>query len=226
MIKTNQRFALALLSATALTVGSLGFSAAPAVAGSIKNSKPVELTIGGQVNRAFLYVNDGEEGMYRHVDNENNSTRIFLDASGKVNETWSLGSSLVMKMRSNPSNNMSATTENSGTGNFEEEVAEIFFTHSQFGTLRLGQGDTATNGISEVDLSGTGVAGYSSIGDVAGGFAFVNSGPAPGRPPPSVTRPTTWTVWIPPIASATTRRRSTASACRPACWPAVPSTPR
>ncbi|HBT42732.1 MAG TPA: hypothetical protein DEB21_12130, partial [Rhodospirillaceae bacterium] len=41
--------------------------------------------------------------------------------------------------------------------------------------LRLGQGDAATNGISETDLSGTGVAGYSSVGDVAGGFAFVTS---------------------------------------------------
>ena len=125
MTKTNQRFALALLSATALAVGSLGFTAAPAVAGSIKNSKPVELTIGGQVNRAFLYVNDGEEGMYRHVDNENDSTRIFLDATGTINETWSLGSSLVMKMRSNPSNEMSASTENAGATGFEQEVAEI-----------------------------------------------------------------------------------------------------
>ena len=164
----------ALLCATALSTAALGIPA-PAHAESIKNNSPVELTIGGQLNRAFLYVNDGEEGMYRHVDNENDSTRIFLNADGKINADWSVGTQFIMLMRSNPSNEMSATTESAGTSNFEEEAAEVYFTHKRLGTLWLGQGDTATNGISETDLSGTGVAGYSSVGDVAGGFAFVTS---------------------------------------------------
>ena len=43
---------------------------------------------------------------------------------------------------------------------------------SAFGTLRLGQGDTASNGTSEVDLSGTDVAAYSSVADVGGSFEF------------------------------------------------------
>ena len=164
----------ALLCATALSTAALGIPA-PAHAGSIKNNSPVELTIGGQLNRAFLYVNDGEEGMYRHVDNENDSTRFFLNADGNINEDWSVGTQFIMLMRSNPSNEMSATVESAGTGSFEEEAAEVYFTHKRLGTLWLGQGDTATNGISETDLSGTGVAGYSSVGDVAGGFAFVTS---------------------------------------------------
>ncbi len=174
MTKSNKRFTSTLLATTALIAG-LGLAAAPASAGSIKNNSPVELTVGGQLNRAFLYVNDGEEGMYRHVDNENDSTRFFLNADGKINEDWSVGTQFIMLMRSNPSNEMSATVESAGTGSFEEEAAEVYFTHKRLGTLWLGQGDTATNGISETDLSGTGVAGYSSVGDVAGGFAFVTS---------------------------------------------------
>ena len=164
----------ALLCATALSTVALGIPAS-AHAGSITNNSPVELTIGGQLNRAFLYVNDGEEGMYRHVDNENDSTRIFLNADGKINEDWSVGTQFIMLMRSNPSNEMSATAESAGAGSFEEEAAEVYFTHKRLGTLWLGQGDTATNGISETDLSGTSVAGYSSVGDLAGGFAFVTS---------------------------------------------------
>jgi hypothetical protein len=174
MTKTNRFFTATLLASTAL-VASLGLAAEPASAGSIKNNSPLELTVGGQLNRAFLYVNDGEEGMYRHVDNENASSRIFLNASGTINADWSVGTRFEMLMRSNPSNSMSATAETAGTSNFEEEAAEVFFTHKRLGTLFLGQGDTATNGISETDLSGTGVAGYSSVGDVAGGFAFVTS---------------------------------------------------
>lgn len=174
MTKNNRRFTSILLASTALVAG-LGLATAPASAGSIKNNSPVELTVGGQLNRAFLYVNDGEEGMYRHVDNENDSTRIFLNADGKINEDWSVGTQFVMLMRSNPSNEMSATAESAGATGFEQEAAEVYFSHKRLGTLWMGQGDSATNGISETDLSGTGVAGYSSIGDVAGGFAFVNS---------------------------------------------------
>lgn len=174
MTKINRRFTSILLASTALVAG-LGLVTAPASAGSIKNNSPVELTIGGQLNRAFLYVNDGEEGMYRHVDNENDSTRMFLNADGKINEDWSVGTQFIVLMRSNPSNEMSASTESAGAGSFEEEAAEVYFTHKRLGTLWLGQGDTATNGISETDLSGTGVAGYSSVGDVAGGFAFITS---------------------------------------------------
>jgi len=37
---------------------------------------------------------------------------------------------------------------------------------SAWGKAWLGQGDTASNGTSEVDLSGTDVAAYSSVGDV------------------------------------------------------------
>ena len=174
MTNTSKHLSSVLLSVTALAAG-LGFAAAPASAGSIKNNSPVELTVGGQLNRALLYVNDGEEGMYRHVDNENDSTRIFLNAEGKIDENWSVGTQFVVLMRSNPSNEMSASVEQSGTGAFEEEALEVFFSHKRLGTLYLGQGDTTSNGISETDLSGTGVAGYSSVADVAGGFAFVTS---------------------------------------------------
>jgi hypothetical protein len=43
-------------------------------------------------------------------------------------------------------------------------------------TARLGQGDTATNGTSEIDLSGTTVAAYSAVTDIGGGFEFKNNG--------------------------------------------------
>jgi hypothetical protein len=49
---------------------------------------------------------------------------------------------------------------------------DIYIEHSMFGKLSLGQGDTASNGTSEVDLSGTTVVNYSSIADMAGAFFF------------------------------------------------------
>jgi hypothetical protein len=41
-----------------------------------------------------------------------------------------------------------------------------------FGKFSLGYGSTASDGTSEMDLSGTGVIGYSSIADMAGGQLF------------------------------------------------------
>jgi hypothetical protein len=43
------------------------------------------------------------------------------------------------------------------------------------GKLSIGQGDTASNGTAEVDLSGTDLIGYSSVSDMAGGILFYNN---------------------------------------------------
>ena len=64
--------------------------------------------------------------------------------------------------------------ENGDAGDitFTERHMDVYIEHSKFGKLSLGQGDTASNGTSEVDLSGTTVVNYSSIEDMAGGFRF------------------------------------------------------
>jgi hypothetical protein len=49
---------------------------------------------------------------------------------------------------------------------------EFYVDHKKFGKLTLGQGDTASNGTAEVDLSGTDVVNYSAVTDMAGGFNF------------------------------------------------------
>ena len=174
MTTTKNNLITALLSATAI-VGGVAVMSAPAHAGSIKNGSPVDLTIGGHVNRAVLLVDDGNETSYRHVDNENDSTIIFFEAEGKVNAEITIGAAFAAKMRSNASNEVSATAESAGSGQFEHDQSDIYVSHARFGTLTMGEGSMASDAISEVDLSGTAVAGYSSIGDMAGGFAFVNS---------------------------------------------------
>lgn len=160
-----------------LTIAALGIGAmmcAPAAlqAGSIKNGSAVDLTVGGQINRAMMFVDDGKDTTYRHVDNENASTRFFLHGEGKINAEWTAGAHMEMLLRSNPSLSVSATSETS-TNSIEEEKMEVFFSSTRFGTVWLGQGSTASDTTAEVDLSGTGVAGYSSIADIAGNYAFV-----------------------------------------------------
>lgn len=162
-----------------LTIAALGLGAmviAPAAlqAGSIKNGSAVDLTVGGQVNRALLYTNDGTDGFYRHVDSENSSTRFFFDATGKINNDVTAGAKMILQMSSNNSASVSATSE-TNSPSVSEHTMEVFFSSAKFGKLTLGQGSTVSDGSAEVDLSGTGLAAYSYTPDIGGNFAFTQN---------------------------------------------------
>lgn len=163
-----------------LTIAALGIGAmmcAPAAlqAGSIKNGSAVDLTVGGQVNRALLYVDDGTDNDYRHIDSENNSTRFFFDATGKVNEDVTAGAKMILLMSSNNSAAVSATTDDVSP-TLSEHTMEVFFSSNKFGKLTLGQGSTVSDGSAEVDLSGTSLASYSYTPDIGGAYAFTQNG--------------------------------------------------
>ncbi|HBC08092.1 MAG TPA: hypothetical protein DC046_11005 [Rhodospirillaceae bacterium] len=139
--------------------------ATTAEAGSIKNGNATDLTVYGQVNRNMMFYNDGEESGYRHQDGDNGSTRFGLKASGKINESVSVGARLEMEMQSNDSPDISQTSETGGGGTFAERLAMVYFTHKQFGKLTLGQQSEISDGMSDgLDL------GYA-----AGAFAGMDS---------------------------------------------------
>lgn len=135
----------------------------------------LDFKISGQVNRAVLWGDNGNDDDVKFVDNENSSTRFRFTGSNEFDNNWKVGFKWENQMESNSSidTNMDIGN-NTDTGNitFTERHMDIYFEHNRFGKLSLGQGDTASNGTSEVDLSGTTVIMYSSISDLAGGFSF------------------------------------------------------
>lgn len=147
--------------------------AAPAKMVSSENEK-VSLAIGGQINRAMLFVDDGEKQDFYNVDNDQSSTRVRFTGKARLNEKWTAGAQIEMDVRSNSSSAVNQSTDNGVGGTFGERKLELFF-EGPAGKIWLGQGDTASNSTSEADLSGTNVASYSNINEFAGGFAFVNS---------------------------------------------------
>ncbi len=133
----------------------------------------INLELSGQVNRMLSVVNDGEETELFHVDNDNSSTRFRLVGRGNVNKDFSLGSTIEVQMESNSSAEVSQDNERGlGGTSFTERKLEVWLDSKGLGRLTLGQGDTASNGTSEVDLSGTTVVAYSGIADLAGGMQF------------------------------------------------------
>ncbi len=146
--------------------------AAPEQAVTSGNDK-VNLAISGQVNRAVLFVDDGDRSRFFHVDNDNSSTRVRFIGSGRLNDDISAGTLIEVQFESNSSADIDIDQDGEvSANNFTERHLTLYFDSKRLGRLWLGQGDTASNGTSEVDLSGTAVIAYAGIEDLAGGISF------------------------------------------------------
>ena len=134
-----------------------------------------ELTVSGQVNRAFLYADNGLVDDTYFVDNDNSSTRVRFTAEGHLNCMNRIGAQIEVQFESNSTAAIRfGQDESAGPNNFTERKLEVWWENDYLGKIWLGQGDTASNGTSEIDLSGTSVVAYSGIADMAGGLEFEN----------------------------------------------------
>jgi predicted porin len=137
----------------------------------------VSVKLYGQVNRGVLFVDDGDQSNTYHVDNDNSSTRIGILGDAKVTDDLSVGTKIEVQFESNSSSSMSQLADrNVGPDNFTQRHLDLFFKSNRWGKLSMGQGDTASNNTSEVDLSGTAVIGYSDVELMAGGMFFYDQG--------------------------------------------------
>ena len=141
-----------------------------------KGGEKVALKIYGQVNRAALISDDGDSSDYYFVDNSNSSSRVGLIASAKVNDDLEIGGRFEFDSDQNKSDKVNQDDKsNVGDNKFRDRWIDAQVTSKTFGKLYLGKGSTASDGTSEVDLSGTSVVGYSSVTDMAGGIFFYDS---------------------------------------------------
>ena len=132
----------------------------------------IQLKVSGQVNRALLFTDDGNNTEEFFVDNDNSSTRFRFTGSGDVDSDTKVGFTIEVQMESNSTANVNQNNKTVGGNSFTERKLEIYIDSKRLGRVTLGQGDMASNGTSEVDLSGTGVIAYSGVVDFAGGILF------------------------------------------------------
>ncbi|MBC2745294.1 MAG: hypothetical protein HGJ93_20350 [Desulfosarcina sp.] len=129
----------------------------------------------GQVNKAALYSNDGDSGNLYLVDNDNSSTRVGLLGSIKPNDRYEVGTRIEVEYQTNPSNLVNQNDKTINDTDFEKRHLDLWVDAKAIGKFSLGWGSTASDGTSEIDLSGTSVVGYSSVGDMAGGQLFYDN---------------------------------------------------
>ena len=159
-MKSRNQFLGAAVAAALLAAGNPGHA----------QDKGVEVKLSGQINRAILNADDGTDNKWFNTDNGNSTTRFRFNAEGDAGRGLRAGILFEVEYPSNSSGAVSmGTREVSPTLNERHMDA---FVRGGFGTVRLGQGDGAANGASEVDLSGTTVAHYSSSPDVGGAFTY------------------------------------------------------
>jgi len=167
-MKTNLSSACALsLTAAAVLLAASGASALEIKSGTDK----VKVELYGQINRAVLYADDGKDDKFFQVDNDNSSTRVGLTGKIDATESLTVGSNFELEWQDNASNLVSMDAE-SITGEFEDRLVELYFSCKTSGKLSLGKGKMASEDSSEVDLSGTTLAGMSDVAKVGGGFKF------------------------------------------------------
>jgi hypothetical protein len=137
----------------------------------------------GQVSRALLYADDGEQNKWFHVDNEASGTRFGITGTGQALPTLRFGFRIEVDLQSNESQrvNFGPTAPVSNFPGHDEDVGGFAERHMDawveggWGRLNMGQGDGAANGASESDLSGTGLANGIGVADIGGGFAHRNA---------------------------------------------------
>jgi hypothetical protein len=139
---------------------------------AVSGQDNVVLSISGQLNRAVLWSDDGNDKETYFVDNDNSSSRVRFIGEGEINENFIVGGIMEYAIKGNSSTSVNQLDKNESSGTFQGRQISAYVRGDNWGTVTIGQGSTASDGTAEVDHSGTTVVGYSSVADMAGGLFF------------------------------------------------------
>jgi len=108
------------------------------------------------------------------LNNTHSESRVGLKGSVKASENLTIGGNAEVQWQANPSEQVSMENE-SISAELKERAMEVYFDFSSIGKVSLGTGKMASDETSEVDLSGTDLAGNAGMADAGGGFAFYDN---------------------------------------------------
>jgi len=146
---------------------------------SVTPAMALDIKVGGQINRAFMHVDDGysensrglgSSSEYYHVDNRNSPTQIHLSVTQKLLEGWTAGAYIARGFYEDPSTEVSPD-DKSIAGELDQRITEGFV-DSPFGKLTVGRGEGAAYGAGRADYSGTGVISFRHPALIGGGMYF------------------------------------------------------
>lgn len=136
------------------------------------------LRLYGHINRGLLSYDDGREQLSYFVDNNHSESRFGIVATAHINEDWSIVGNY--EAQYDPYSSDYVNQLNRGTVDWSDAYLlrrlELNVKNRERGQIFLGQGHMASDGVSERDLSGTSLIGFSDVKRLAGGQFFQLSG--------------------------------------------------
>jgi hypothetical protein len=162
-----------LLASTAILIAATGAASAqglPPIEKQFANG--ATLRFYGQIDKGILGYDDGkEEQTYYLIDNNNSNTRFGLRYSQEFTD-WKFENVNEFQYAPYSTANINIIDDTPSSSAYDwsnSNIRKIDFTleNDRYGKFWLGQGSMATDGIAEIDLSGTGVIAYSSVADSA-----------------------------------------------------------
>lgn len=152
-----------------VTVAALGLAVVPAMA-QAQSAGPV-WDFYGQLNLGVVSVDDGVDSNSAFTDNDNSNSRIGLTMTQALQNGSELKLTLETGLGLTGSSSLNGQ-DNDFDGEYrrtELRKLDLSYRTPTMGTFSFGQGSTSTDGSAEADFSGTGVAAYVGISDIAGG---------------------------------------------------------
>jgi len=171
-----------LLAGTALValgVAAAGQASADGHARTVKNSQDkVSLRISGQINREVHVADDGHSTRVAHTDSNYSSSRFRLHMAGKVNANLKVSALAEIAIDDARNGfNLEAPSGARSGNDLQTRITDLVFTHSQFGRLTMGSGNTAANGVNNTNVHGVSSALPGGMGFLTGpGLKFRRSG--------------------------------------------------
>ena len=139
-----------------------------------KGNRVVSLEISGQVNKALLIWDDGDESDAFIVDPDSDGSRFRFTGKAKLKPGWEAGYTMEFNVTDAQSNTVSQDNDESAFGDTPKIRRNFLYIEGErLGRFTIGQENQATDGINEIDVVGT----YSSVSKThyAGGF-FITGG--------------------------------------------------
>lgn len=127
-----------------------------------KGNRVVSLQVYGQVNKALLIWDDGEDSDAYVVDNDNSGSRVGFTGSAKMKPGWTAGYIIELDIQDAASDKVDngrvniLSTATPGEDDPADEITirynNVYIESERLGRLTLGQASTAADGANEVVL--------------------------------------------------------------------------
>lgn len=140
-----------------------------------KGNRKVSLEVYGQINQGILWWDDGEESNVGVYTNDNSRTRVGFRGKAKIDADWEAGYRLEIGVRT--ANSKRFNQDNPTGDDFKADVgldlrdSYWYVKNKKFGTVSVGSQATATDQITEINLTQTkDFAKYSDVEDTGLGL--------------------------------------------------------